>query len=409
MAALRKMSTSKAFVQHVRRAGKVLISDTTLRDGEQMPGVNFPPEAKLAIAKALACAGVHSIDGGFAASSSDDFEGLRLLSTMPGDVVVMSLSRALRSDIDLANRALEGRAAHRRGVSIFLGTSRLHREQKLGKSEDEIIAMIEDSVSYAAGIFQIVGFAPEDASRTEPEFLCRCYRAAIESGATSVAFPDTIGILTPEAVREFVGLIRREVPGIEEALLAVHFHNDLGLAVANSLAAVAEGADVVQCAIGGLGERAGNAALEEVALALRLNRAQYGRDSKIDLTRMTELCRLVYDHASYTPAPTKPVCGANIFATEAGIHQDGMLKHPEMYLPYQPELVGYTAGVRLAIGKHSGRSALQYRLERLGLPLEGARVEVLLERIKRMPRPSDADNDQVLAAMARETVAAAGA
>lgn len=397
-----------ALAQHVRRAGKVLISDTTLRDGEQAPGVHFKPGDKVTIAGALERAGVHSIDAGFAASSATDFEALRLLSASAGDLVVMSLSRALRSDIDAADRALAGRAAHRRGVSIFLGVSPAHREYKLGKSPDEILAMIRDAVGYAAERFQIVAFAPEDASRTEAEFLCRCFRTAIAAGATSIAFPDTVGILTPEAVRESLRNIRDGVPELRSALLAVHFHNDLGLAVANSLAAVSEGADVVQCTVAGLGERAGNAALEEVALALRIHRSQYGRDTRIDLGQMTELCQMVSGFAGIPPAPNKPVFGANIFATEAGVHQDGVLKNPETYLPYPPELVGHRTGVHVAIGNHSGRRGVRYRLDLLGLSLNDFELERLLERIKGLPRPSDADDDVTLAALAREETAAGG-
>src|SRR5580704_6255699 len=228
---VKRMQAARALVQHLRRSGKALISDTTLRDGEQAPGVDFQPRQKVLIAKALEKAGVHSIDAGFAAASPDDFQALRMLAQEAGDLMVMSLSRAVKGDIDAADAALAGRAAHRRGVGLFLGVSPLHREFKLRKTPDEVVAMIKDAVAYASERFQVVAFAPEDASRTEPEFLCRCYRAAIAAGATSVAFPDTVGILTPEQVREFVRLIRAEVPELERALLAVHFHNDLGLAV----------------------------------------------------------------------------------------------------------------------------------------------------------------------------------
>src|SRR6185312_11380169 len=220
--AKRKMA-AQALVRHVRRKGEVLISDTTLRDGEQMPGVSLTPEQKLQIARALQKSGVHSIDAGFAASSDADFEALRLIAREAGDVVVMSLSRTMRSDIDAADRALAGRAPHKRGVSIFLGVSPVHREHKLRKAPEEILTLIRESVAYAAERFQIVAFAPEDASRTEKDFLCACYATAIEAGATSVAFPDTVGILTPESTREFIRTIREKVDGLSHALLAVHF------------------------------------------------------------------------------------------------------------------------------------------------------------------------------------------
>jgi 2-isopropylmalate synthase len=399
---VKRRAAAQAMVQHIRRAGTVLVSDTTLRDGEQAPGVDFRPDEKVLIAKALEGIGVHSIDAGFAAASPDDFESLRMIARGAGNIMVMSLSRMVPGDIDAADQALAGRAPHRRGVSLFLGVSPLHREFKLRKTQDEVVAMIEGAVEYASARFQVVAFAPEDASRTEPEFLCRCYRAAIAAGATSIAFPDTVGILTPEKTREFIRLIRTEVPELDQALLAVHFHNDLGLAVANTLAAVSEGADVVQSTIGGLGERAGNAAMEEVVLALRLHAGQYGRDTKIDLGRLTELGRLVANATGISPAPTKPVFGANIFATEAGVHQDGILKHAESYLPYAPELVGHREGIHLVIGKHSGKRAVAHRLQQLGIQIDEEEAERLLEQIKQLPRPSDADDDKTLAAMAEQ-------
>jgi 2-isopropylmalate synthase len=399
--AKRKMA-AQALVRHVRRKGEVLISDTTLRDGEQMPGVSLTPEQKLQIAKALEKAGVHSIDAGFAASSEADFEALRLIAREAGDSVVMSLSRAVRSDIDAADRALSGRAPHRRGVSIFVGVSPVHREHKLRKTPQQILGLIQESVAYAAERFQIVAFAPEDASRTEKDFLCECYAAAIDAGATSVAFPDTVGVLTPELAREFIRTIREKVEGLSHALLAVHFHNDLGLALANTLAAISEGVDIAQCTIAGLGERAGNAALEEVALALHLHKEQYQRETKIDLTAISELGKLASDLCGIVPAPTKPILGANIFATEAGVHQDGILKNPETYLPFNPEIVGHGDGIRLVIGKHSGKGALAYRLEKLGLSLSENRTQMLLDRIKNLPHPLAADDDRVLLAMATE-------
>lgn len=399
--AKRKMA-AQALVRHVRRKGEVLISDTTLRDGEQMPGVSFTPEQKLQIAKSLEKAGVHSIDGGFAASSDADFEALRLIAKEAGDLVVMSLSRAIRGDIDAADRALAGRAPHKRGVSIFLGVSPVHREHKLRKTPEQILALIREAVGYAAERFQIVAFAPEDASRTEKDFLCECYSTAIDAGATSIAFPDTVGILTPELAREFIGTIRQKVDGLAHALLAVHFHNDLGLALANTLAAVSEGVDIAQCTIAGLGERAGNAALEEVALALHLHKEQYRRETKIDLTAIAELGRLASGFCKITPAPTKPILGANIFATEAGVHQDGILKNPETYLPFNPEIVGHRSGVRLVIGKHSGKGALTHRLEGIGISLSENGTQALLDRIKNLPHPLAADDDQVLLAMAAE-------
>lgn len=393
---------AKAMVQHVRRSGSVLVSDTTLRDGDQAPGVDFTPSDKVRIAKLLEQTGVHSIDAGFAAASQDDAAALAMIAQSVPNLVVMSLCRAVRGDIDAADFALAGRALHRRGVGVFLAVSPAHREFKLHKTPQEILAIIDEAISYAAERFQIVAFAAEDASRTEPEFLCECYRTAINAGATTIAFPDTVGILTPEKVRDFIRAIRDNVPELDRALLAVHFHNDLGLAVANSLAAVSEGADVIQCTVGGLGERAGNAAMEEVALALRLHSSQYGRDTRLDLARLSELGRLVYEASDFHCSLTKPVFGANIFASEAGVHQDGLLKQSETYLPYPPEMVGHLEGVKLVIGKHSGKHALMHRLEKLGMTVDSEMAEKVLDSIKQLPRPANADKDEILLELAKQ-------
>ncbi len=261
----------EAIIRRHKRSGVVLFSDTTLRDGEQMPGATLDPHEKLRIAKALELAGVHSLDAGFPASSAADVEAIRLMIGTVRGPVLTGLCRTVRSDVDAADEALHGNPVHKRGVSLFCGTSPLHRQYKLQKSRTEILKIITDSVSYAAEKFRIVAFSPEDASRTEIDFLCECYRAAIAAGATTVGFPDTVGLLTPEKARGFIRAIQDGVPELDRALLAVHFHNDLGLAVANTLAAITEGANVVQCTVNGIGERAGNASLEEVVMALTLH------------------------------------------------------------------------------------------------------------------------------------------
>jgi 2-isopropylmalate synthase len=278
---------------------------------------------------------------------------------------------------------------------LFVGTSPLHRRHKLQKSETELLRMIADTVSYAATRFEVVAFSPEDASRTEPVFLCQCYREAIDAGATTVGFPDTVGILTPEKAGDFIRLIQDRVPNIARTLLAVHFHNDLGLAVANSLACVAQGAHIVQGTIGGIGERAGNTALEEVVLALDLHRDQYGCRTGVETTQLDNLCRLVSRLTGVPIAPNKPICGTNIFATEAGIHQDGLLKHPDTYLPFRPEVVG-SSGVRLVIGKHSGRNGLAQRLRELGRDGVEEQLDELLRRIKQLPKDCDPNDNAVL-------------
>ena len=372
-------------IRHHKRSRAVLFSDTTLRDGEQMPGATLEPGEKLEVARALADAGVHSLDAGFPASSEADVEAIRLIARDVPGVVVTALCRTLAGDLDAAEAALEGRSRAKSGVSLFCGTSPLHREHKLRKTQDGVLGIIREAVRDAADRFAIVSFAAEDASRTEPDYLVECYRVALEAGATTLGVPDTVGVCTPESAAGLVRLLADNLPGLKDALLAVHFHNDLGLAVANTLAAVAAGADVVQCTVGGIGERAGNASLEEVALALHLCRDQYGRTHGVRLDRLAPLCGLVSARTGVPLSPMKPVAGANVWATEAGIHQDGLLKHPDTYLPYRPELVGGPP-VHLVLGRHSGGAAAAGRLRELGLPDDPDTVARVLAGLKALPK-----------------------
>ena len=382
----------QAIIQGHKNSGTVLFSDTTLRDGEQMPGATLDPEDKLRIALSLEAAGVHSIDAGFPASSAADVEAIRRMIGVVKKPVLTALCRTVRGDVDAADEALKGNPTNKRGVSLFCGTSPLHRQHKLQKSQAEILELITSSVGYASEKFEIVAFSPEDASRTETDYLCQCYREAIDAGATTIGFPDTVGILTPEKARDFIRTIQDNVPNLSKALLAVHFHNDLGLAVANTLACVAEGANVVQCTINGIGERAGNASLEEVAIALSLHPEQYGVDFRLDLTKLHGLCQLVAELTGLPLARNKPVGGENIFATEAGIHQDGLLKNPDTYLPYRPERVG-ASGLTLVIGRHSGRRAVAHRLQELGYELSEDQLNVVMQAIKQAPKSQRITND----------------
>ena len=381
----------QAVISHHRRSRFVLFSDTTLRDGEQMPGATLEPDEKVKIALALEAAGVHSLDAGFPASSPADVEAIRKMVGVVRRPVLTALCRTVRGDVDAAFEALHGNPIHKRGVSLFCGTSPLHRRHKLQKSESEILSIITDTVAYASQRFAIVAFSPEDASRTELSYLCQCYREAIDAGATTIGFPDTVGLLTPEKARQMIRHIQDHVPNIDRALLAVHFHNDLGLAVANTLACIEEGANVVQCTVNGIGERAGNAALEEVAMALTLHPDQYGRTAKIDTTQLAPLCRLVADLTGIPLSPMKPVGGRNIFATEAGIHQDGLLKNPDTYLPYRPELVG-GRDIELVLGRHSGRRAVAHRLGELGIEPTEEQIAAILDAIKRLPKGTVIDD-----------------
>ena len=382
----------RAVINHHRTGDTVLFSDTTLRDGEQMPGATLEPADKLRIAQALEAAGVHSLDAGFPASSQADIEAIRLMIGVVKGPVLTALCRTVRGDIDAAEEALSGNPRHKRGVSLFCGTSPLHLEHKLRKSQSEVLGLITDTVGYASQKFDIVAFSPEDASRTEPEFLVECYTAAIDAGATTIGFPDTVGVMTPEKVRDIIRTIQDNVANLNRALLAVHFHNDLGLAVANTLAGIQEGANVVQCTVNGIGERAGNASLEEVVMALHLNQEQYGVKMKIDTTKLYELTQLVAELTGIGLSPMKPVGGDNIFATEAGIHQDGLLKNPDTYLPYRPEVVG-AKGIRLVLGRHSGRRAVAHRLHELGIELADEQVLGVLDGIKDVPKGVPIDDE----------------
>ncbi|MFO1000850.1 MAG: pyruvate carboxyltransferase [Planctomycetaceae bacterium] len=372
-------------ISHHKRSGTVLFSDTTLRDGEQMPGATLEPHEKLRIARALEETGIHSLDAGFPASSPADVEAIRMMVGVIRKPVLTALCRTVRSDIDIAAEALDGNPLHKKGVSLFCGTSPLHRVHKLNRSRSEILRIISETVGYAAEKFRIVAFSPEDASRTEVDYLCQCYKEAIDAGATTVGFPDTVGLLTPRKAADFIKAIQDGVPNLDRALLAVHFHNDLGLAVANTLACIEEGANVVQCTVNGIGERAGNASLEEVVMALAMHGDQYQRRFRIDTSKLAPLCQLVSQLTGVTISRMKPIGGANIFATEAGIHQDGLLKNPDTYLPFRPEVVG-GGELQLVLGRHCGRKAVAHRLAELAIPADDQDVLSIMELIKQQPK-----------------------
>lgn len=374
-----------AIISHHKRSGTVLFSDTTLRDGEQMPGATLEPHEKLRIARALEETGIHSLDAGFPASSAADVEAIRMMVGVIKKPVLTALCRTVRSDIDIAAEALDGNPLHKKGVSLFCGTSPLHRVHKLNKSRSEILNIISQTVGYAADKFRIVAFSPEDASRTEVDYLCQCYKEAIDAGATTVGFPDTVGLLTPRKAADFIKAIQDGVPNLDRALLAVHFHNDLGLAVANTLACIEEGANVVQCTVNGIGERAGNASLEEVVMALAMHADQYSRKFRIDTSKLAPLCQLVAQLTGVMISRMKPIGGANIFATEAGIHQDGLLKNPDTYLPFRPEVVG-GGELQLVLGRHCGRKAVSHRLTELSIPADDQDVLKIMELIKQQPK-----------------------
>jgi 2-isopropylmalate synthase len=345
---------------------RVRIFDTTLRDGEQAPGFSMNTAEKLRMARQLETLGVDVIEAGFPIASKGDFEAVRAVAKEVRGSTVAGLSRARKEDIEAAAGALE--AAARSRIHIFLATSDLHLKYKLRISRAECLENIADMVSFAKPRFAEVEFSAEDASRTEPDFLVTAFKTAADAGATVLNVPDTVGYATPD---EYAALFRSlraalgDRPGLQ---WSAHCHNDLGLAVANSLAAVVAGARQVECAINGIGERAGNAALEEIAVALAVRGDHYQAETSLHLEQLFATSSLLSEITGVPVPPNKAVVGANAFAHEAGIHQDGILKNPLTYQVISPEAVGVPAH-KLVLGKHSGRNALRSRLATLGITL----------------------------------------
>lgn len=388
----------KSLVWRHKRKGLLFLSDTTLRDGEQMPGVRLNAQQKVRIAQALAKAGIHSIDAGFPAAAREEIGAIQQIVRHVRGPVINAHCRTLAADIDAAREALQGASPFKRGVTLFVGISPVHRERKHRKSRAEIIRMAVEAIQYAKTHFNIVTFGPEDASRAEPDFLYEIYHEAIDAGCTTVGFADTVGFLTPEKAADAIKGIQDHVPNIDDALLAVHFHNDLGCATANALACIQQGVDIVQGTINGMGERAGNTPLEEVVMALTLHKDQYQRECQVDPQQLNSLSRLVAQLSQYPVHPTKPVVGEYIFVTESGVHQDGLLKDPASYLPFLPEQVG-APPVRLVLGKHSGRRAVRYRMDEIGVALSDEQVEQVLAHLKegsRLPMYSSAEDVRAL-------------
>ena len=370
----------------------VRIFDTTLRDGEQSPGATMTSSEKLEVAKTLSRLGVDIIEAGFAAASPDDLKAVRTIAEAVGVTgvegrpnaeppMVCSLARATTGDIDKAAEAV--RPAKHPRIHTFIATSPIHREHKLKMSKAEVLNSITTMVSYARGLCDDIEFSPEDAGRTEMEFLYEALQAAIEAGATTLNIPDTVGYTIPEEFGNRIALIRENVPGIEKMIISVHCHDDLGLAVANSLAAVKNGARQVEVAVNGIGERAGNASLEEVVMALYVRRDLFNIGTQIDTTQLTRASKLVSKVTGMMVQPNKAIIGANAFAHEAGIHQDGMLKNEETYEIMRPETVG-AAKTHLVLGKHSGRHAFANRLTELGYPVSIEGLNKAFARFKKL-------------------------
>ncbi|MCH8918347.1 MAG: 2-isopropylmalate synthase, partial [Proteobacteria bacterium] len=342
---------------------RVVIFDTTLRDGEQSPGASMTLEEKLRIAEVLDELGVDIVEAGFPVASNGDFEAVREIAATLRNATVCGLARAHDSDIDRAGEALQ--SARRKRIHTFISTSPLHMKYKLRMAPDDVHAAVISSVRRARNYTDDVEWSPEDGSRSEHDFLCRCVEAAIDAGATTVNIPDTVGYAMPEEFGALITMLRNRVPNIDKAVISVHCHNDLGLAVANSLAAVAAGARQVECTINGLGERAGNCSLEEAVMILKLRSDQLPYETGVRSEMLYPASQLLASLISFGPQPNKAIVGANAFAHEAGIHQDGYLKNPLCYEIMKPAMVGVPAA-SLVLGKHSGRHALQQRVIDLG-------------------------------------------
>jgi 2-isopropylmalate synthase len=358
---------------------RILIFDTTLRDGEQSPGASMNMSEKIEIAQALAELGVDIIEAGFPIASPGDFEAVRAVATAVRGSVICGLARCNNADIDRAWEALQG--AERPRIHVFLATSAIHREFKLRMDKGQIVERAVAGVLRAKSYCDDVEFSPEDAARTEIDFLCEVVAAAIEAGATTVNIPDTVGYATPTHMGNVIRALRQGVPNIDRAVISVHCHNDLGLAVANSLAAVEAGAGQVECTINGIGERAGNCSLEEIVMALRTRHDYYHCHTNIVTPRLVPTSRLVSKTTGLLVQRNKAIVGRNAFAHEAGIHQDGMLKEPRTYEIMRPEDVGFTQ-TDLVLGKHSGRAALADRVRSLGYHLSAEQLQVVFEQFK---------------------------
>jgi 2-isopropylmalate synthase len=358
---------------------RVIIFDTTMRDGEQSPGASMNLEEKRRIAATLEEMGVDVIEAGFPIASNGDFEAVREIARLVRESSVAGLARAAKRDIDRAWEALNGAARPR--IHTFISTSPLHMKFKLQMEPEQVHQAIIDSVSHARNLCDDVEWSPEDGSRTEHDFLCRCVETAIKSGARTINIPDTVGYAVPEEFAALIAMLKNRVPNIDKAVISVHCHNDLGLAVANSLAAVAAGARQVECTINGLGERAGNAALEEIVMGLKTRHDRMPYKTGIKTEYITKASRLVSTITGFPVQPNKAIVGANAFAHEAGIHQDGMLKHAGTYEIMTPESVGLVRST-LVMGKHSGRHAFKAKLKELGFELGDNALNDAFRRFK---------------------------
>ena len=383
-------------------SNRLIIFDTTLRDGEQSPGASMTRDEKIRIAKQLERLRVDVIEAGFAAASQGDFESIKAIAGAVRESTICSLSRANDRDIARAAEALA--PAERKRIHTFIATSPLHMEMKLRMLPEQVLEQAKNAVRFARQFTDDIEFSPEDGSRSDEDFLCRVLEGVIAEGATTINFPDTVGYAVPEIFGETIRRLRERIPNSDKAIWSVHCHNDLGLAVANSLAGVMiGGARQIECTINGLGERAGNTALEEVVMALRTRQAYYNLQVGIDTTQIVAASKMVSQITGFAVQPNKAVVGANAFAHASGIHQDGILKARETYEIMRAEDVGWTAN-KIVLGKLSGRNAFKQRLQELGIELDSeAEVNAAFGRFKELAdRKSDIFDEDIMALVSDE-------
>lgn len=387
----------------------VRVFDTTLRDGEQSPGASLTSPEKLEIARQLARLGVDIIEAGFPAASPDDLEAVKQIATEVGKAgeagrvpVIAGLARANRDDIDKCWEAV--RHAARPRIHTFLATSDIHLKYKLKLTREQVVDRVREMVAYASSLCEDVEFSPEDAGRSDPEYLCDVLEAAIKAGATTLNIPDTVGYTTPQEFGALIKGLIENTPGADRVVWSVHCHDDLGLATANTLAGVENGARQVEVTINGIGERAGNTSLEEVVMALHTRPALFQMQHGVDTTQLARVSRMVSNYTGIPVQPNKAIVGANAFAHEAGIHQDGMLKNQMTYEIMRPETVGMTAS-RLVLGKHSGRHALKARLVELGYNLSDDELDQAFARFKQLADKKKVITDADLEALVSDEVA----
>jgi 2-isopropylmalate synthase len=387
-------------------ADRLIIFDTTLRDGEQSPGASMTKDEKLRIARQLERLRVDVIEAGFAASSNGDFEAVKAIADHIRESTVCSLARANDRDISRAAEALKGAARSR--IHTFIATSELHMAKKLRMTREQVLEQAKLAVRFARNLTDDVEFSPEDGYRSDPEFLYQVLEAVIREGARTINIPDTVGYAVPELFGEFIRDLRQRIPNADQAIWSVHCHNDLGMAVANSLAGVKiGGARQVECTINGLGERAGNCSLEEVVMAVKTRRDYFGLELGIDTSQIVPASRMVSQTTGFVVQPNKAVVGANAFAHASGIHQDGVLKARDTYEIMRAEDVGWSAN-KIVLGKLSGRNAFKQRLQELGIEMESeAEINAAFARFKDLAdRKSDIFDEDIIALVSDESVTA---